>query len=97
MILLSGIVFHVGRFSKALNNDKGTTRVLVYTAKAKQIFNEIKFNFVYVEVAPEAIIEGIQEMRESVQSNEKEIHFFKMLLKWMGCNYLKNIFPKHFV
>ena len=58
--------FNVGRFSKELDNDKGATRVLVHTEKGREIFNAIKDDFSYIEIAPEAAVAGAKEMKESV-------------------------------
>lgn len=88
--------FHAGRFSKALDNDKGATRVLVHTEKAKRIFDEIKSDFVYVETGPEAIIDSAKEMQESVAPNEKRTAFFQDAAQMDGVQLFEKYFPETF-
>lgn len=88
--------FHAGRFSKALDNDKGATRVLVHTEKAKRIFDEIKSDFVICETGPEAIIDGAKEMQESVAPNEKRAAFFQDAAKMDGVQLFEKYFPETF-
>lgn len=84
--------FHVERFSKELDNDKGATRVLVHTDKGRKIFDEIKLDFCYIQTSPEAIVVGAKEMRESVVPNMQRQDFFENAKKWMGRSCFKNIF-----
>lgn len=88
--------FHVGRFSKELDNDKGATRVLVHTEKAKRIFDEIKSDFIYVETGPEAIIDGAKEIQESVAPNEKRAVFFQDAAQMDGVQLFEKYFPETF-
>lgn len=88
--------FNVGRFSKELDNDKGATRVLVHTKKGREIFNAIKDDFSYVEIAPEAAIAGAKEMKESVASNGKRESFFKDANRMSGEELFNKYFPETF-
>lgn len=88
--------FQVGRFSKELDNDGGATRVLVHTDKARKIFDEIKSDFIYVEVVPEKLVSGSKEMMESVRSNEKRTEFFKDAAQMDGVRLFEKYFPDTF-
>ena len=88
--------FNVGRFSKELDNDKGATRVLVHTKKGREIFNAIKNDFSYVEIAPEAAVAGAKEMKESVAPNEKRESFFKDANRMSGEELFNKYFPETF-
>lgn len=86
----------MGRFSKELDNDKGATRVLVHTEKGREIFNAIKDDFSYVEIAPEAAVAGAKEMKESVAPNEKRELFFKDANRMSGEELFNKYFPETF-
>ena len=47
----------------------------MHTKKGREIFNAIKDDFSYVEIAPEAAVAGAKEMKESVAPNEKRESF----------------------
>ncbi|MDR7813050.1 Coenzyme F420 hydrogenase/dehydrogenase, beta subunit C-terminal domain [Lacrimispora sp.] len=86
--------FHVGRFSKELDNDKGATRMLVHTVNGKEIFKSVCSDFLYTKVEPEIIIAGVVEMKESVKPNEKREEFF-LDAGWMSDTQLfEKYFPK---
>lgn len=88
--------FNVGRFSKELDNDKGATRVLVHTEKGRKIFDAIKNDFSYVQVAPEAAVAGVKEMRESVAPNDKRKAFFADANSMNGEQLFSKYFPNTF-
>lgn len=88
--------FHVGCFSKELDNDKGATQVLVHTDKGRKIFDEIKSDFRYIQASPEAIVDGAKEMRESIAPNRYRQDFFEDAKKWTERSCFKNIFRIHF-
>lgn len=68
--------FNVGRFSKELDNDMGTTRLLIHTANGREIFNQIREKFNIYQVLPEEITDNVREMYESVEYNAKRELFF---------------------
>ena len=75
---------------------KGATRVLVHTKKGREIFNAIKDDFSYVEIAPEAAVAGAKEMKESVAPNEKRESFFKDANRMSGEELFNKYFPETF-
>ena len=88
--------FHVGRFSKELDNDKGATRVLVHTDKGRKIFEHIKKNFAFVEVTPEEAVAGAKEMQESVKADERRQAFFEDANRISGEELFQKYFPSTF-
>ena len=88
--------FHINRFSKILDNDKGATRMLIHTQKGKDIFAEIRDNFFYVETTPEALVEGSREMQESVVAHEKRKKFFEDANQMDGIMLFEKYFPETF-
>lgn len=86
--------FHVGRFSKELDNDKGATRVLVHTKKGRNIFDAIKDDFYYIQVKPEDAVAGAKEMEKSVAPNEKRSVFFADANRMSGEQLFRKYFPK---
>lgn len=85
--------FHVGHFSKVLDNDKGATRVLVHTEKGRKIFKEIAEEFQYIQLDPIKIVAGAKEMRESVLPNPKREEFFMDANKMDGVQLFQKYFP----
>lgn len=86
--------FQVGRVSKKLDNDKGATRVLIHTDKGQKIFDEIKTEFFFVEAAPEELVAGSKEMRESVIPNEKRTVFLADAANLDGALLFEKYFPE---
>lgn len=88
--------FHVGRFSRELDNDKGATRVLVHTDKGQQVFEEIKSGLSYVEASPDALTDGAREIRSSVSPNGKREAFFQDAVRMDGVQLFEKYFPVTF-
>ena len=88
--------FHVGRFSKELDNDKGATRVLIHTDRGRKIFDTIKSEFRYIQTTPEAIVVGTKEMKESVTPNERRQSFFDDAQRMDGTKLFCKYFPETF-
>ena len=68
--------FQPGQFSKALDNDLGTSRMLIHTDKGRQIFAEIASHFDYVSPGADAISAGCREMLYSVPTHPQRDLFF---------------------
>lgn len=86
--------FHVGRFSKELDNNKGATRVLVHTRTGKTIFQAIIREFHYISVEPEQIIAGAKEMQESVLPHKKRKEFLDDAQVLNGTELFAKYFPE---
>lgn len=86
--------FHVGRFSKELDNDKGATRVLIHTDKGRKIFDNIKSEFLFVEAVPEELVASSKEMKESVAPNKKRPAFFEDAANLDEVQLFEKYFPE---
>ena len=84
--------FVTERFSKKLDDDKGTTRILLHSEKARKIFENIKNNYEFEEVNPDIVVKDVKEMYVSTKKNEKREKFFKDLQKLDE----KELFEKYF-
>lgn len=88
--------FHVGRFSKELDNDKGATRVLVHSNKGREIFDTIKDEFRYVEIDPDTAVAGAREIYHSVPMNDRRDEFFLDANRMGGTELFARYFPNTF-
>lgn len=84
--------FNVGRFNKELDNDKGATRIIVHTDKAKQLFKEISQNLKYEKVDLEKLTNNVRELEDSPELNKKRREFFEDAIYMDG----KELFEKYF-
>lgn len=58
--------YPVYEFNKAMDDDKGTTRLLIHSDKGREIFEEIKQGLVWSAVNPNKLTYGVKEMFHSV-------------------------------
>lgn len=86
--------FHVGRYSKEMDNDKGATRVLVHSEKAKQVFEFIKDDLNHLKINPESIIKDSVELKGSVVPHQKRAEFFDDANKMDGYDLFVKWFPE---
>jgi hypothetical protein len=86
--------FHVGRFSKELDNDKGATRLLVHSLKGKQILDAVTSDLAKVSVPVQTIIDGAKELSESVAPNERRDVFFADAREMDGYDLFEKYFPE---
>ncbi len=85
--------FSVEEFDKNMDDDKGTTRILVHTSKGREIFNTIKQNFNYKEVKTEDLVKNVKEMYNSVQINVHRTEFFEDMNSMNEPEFFKKYFP----
>ena len=88
--------FHVGRFSRELDNDKGATRVLVHSERGRKIFDAVKSEFNYIQMTPAAIVAGTKEMGSSIEPNERRQIFFDDAQRMNGDELFRKYFPETF-
>lgn len=69
--------FTIEDFDKKLDDDKGTTRILIHSNKGRTLFEKIKNKFYYSEVKPELLVKGVKEMYKSVKENPHRTEFWK--------------------
>lgn len=71
--------FDVYKFSKAFDNDKGVTRLLVNTDKALSIMDEMKTDAAIMEIPVDAAVDGVKEMFHSVNMSPRRQSFFNVI------------------
>jgi ferredoxin len=59
-------------FDKCMDDDKGTTRMLIHSSKGQMIFDQIKGNLKYAKFHPDQLTAGVKEMFSSVSENSFE-------------------------
>lgn len=87
--------YPVYKFNKEMDDDKGTSRVLVQSRKGKDIFDVLKNNgSLHVsEASPDALTSGVREMFLSVPENEKRTQFFCDANRLNGEQLFQKYFP----
>lgn len=68
--------FNIEDFNKEMDDNKGTTRMLIHSDKGKKIFENLKEDFYYIEVSPEQLTKDVREMKYSVKPNINREDFF---------------------
>lgn len=64
-------------FEKTMDDNLGTTRMIIHTNKGKEVFDNIKDKVIYKEVEVEKLIKDVKEIRESIKENELRKTFFE--------------------
>ncbi len=85
--------FIVDNFDKNLDDDKGTSRILINTENGRNTFEKIKGSFNYTEVQTDSLVKNVKEMLQSVEMNEKRTKFFKDLNEMNEEEFFKKWFP----
>lgn len=81
-------------FDKRLDDDKGTTRVLIHSEKGKKVFEQIKNKISFVQISPNKLTAGVKEMFESVAENTNREQFFTEAEKLTGVELFEKYFPE---
>jgi coenzyme F420-reducing hydrogenase beta subunit len=84
--------FEPEAFCVGMDDDKGTTSVLIQSAKGISIFDQIKDSFNYVGVNPERLTSKAKEMLHSVPANPKRAAFFEDLNNMQTNELVKKYF-----
>lgn len=71
--------FEVEKYDETFDDDKGTTRILLNSKKAINIFEKIKTNHNYKEIPTDKLVKNFHQMFNSIKYNSKRIEFFKDL------------------
>ena len=85
--------FTVENFDKRLDDDKGTTRILVQSQKGNELFENIKDQFNYKEVPVDKLVKNVKEMYNSVSMNSKRKEFFKDINNMEEKVFFNKYFP----
>lgn len=84
--------YPVYAFDKKLDDDKGTSRVLIHTDKGRRIFEEMRQRCRVLEVDPDRLTAGVREMFHSVNGNPRREEFFEDA----ACMEAQALFNKYF-
>lgn len=88
--------FNVDSFDIKMDDDKGTTRVLIQSPKGDKIFSAIKHKVEYCCVDADMLVKGVHEMFYSVNINPKRDAFFAESQVLNGEALFKKYFPDTF-
>lgn len=83
------------KFEKRLDDDIGTSRILINTSKGKNIFDEIKDKFDYKEVNIKDLTRDVKEMCSSVKYPSKRRVFFENINKKDEKEFFDTYFPNN--
>ena len=84
--------YPVYAFDKKLDDDRGTSRVLIHSEKGRRIFEEVRQRCRVLEVEPDRLTAGVKEMFHSVDSNPRREEFFEDA----ACMEARTFFNKYF-
>ena len=85
--------FNIEELDKKLDDNMGTTRILIHSKKGKEIFNEIKDKFDYSELDPDIAIKGSKELIKSTTGNINREKFLEEVDKKTIEEVLNKYFP----
>lgn len=84
--------YPVYAFDKKLDDDRGTSRVLIHSEKGRRIFEEVRQRCRVLEVEPDRLTAGVKEMFHSVDGNPRREEFFEDA----ACMEARTFFNKYF-
>lgn len=88
--------FTVDTFVKGMDDDKGTTRMIIQSEKGEKILDSIKDEIVYSSIDVEKAIEGVKEMFYPTEKSPKREQFFIDMQNMNGKDLFNNYFPETF-
>lgn len=71
--------FNVSSFSKEMDDDKGTTRMLINSDKGRRIFDSLKNDINFEKIDSDKLVYGVKELTDSVKPNPLREEFMKDL------------------
>lgn len=88
--------FNVEKFNKKLDDDKGTTRILVHTDKGADIINQISKNNICEQINVEDALSDFNGIFSTVKFNNKKQQFVNDMNVLEGEELFKKYFPDTF-
>ncbi len=83
--------FNINELDRKLDDDKGTTRILIQSQKGQDIINNLQ-NVILKEIPVEKAVDKVKEMTHSVKYNNKRHNFFDNI---NDDNFIEQKFPKN--
>ena len=84
----------IEKINPKLDNDKGTSMVLLNSNKGKKIFEQIKHKIKYTEITSDEVFEGNVCMQNSVEMTETRKKVFENVDKMTYKELSENFFPE---
>ena len=88
--------FNVENFNKEMDDNIGTTRLLVQSEKGRKIFEKIKENVNYKKINNEILIRDSRELVTPTKNNSGRTKFFEDFNKMSYEEINKKYFPNTF-
>lgn len=88
--------FIAEKFDKTLDDDVGTSRMLINTEKGNKIFDKIKENFCYTKVDVEELTKDVKEMLNSVNLPNERKNFFSDINEMKTDAFFEKYFKENF-
>lgn len=88
--------FVVENFDKSLDDDKGTTSILIHSEKGKNVFKAIENKINCKNIKVDDLVKNVKEMYDSVSINSKRKQFFKDINNIKGQEFFNKYFSNNF-
>lgn len=86
--------YEVDKFNKKMDDDRGTTTLLIHSDKGKIVFEEIKDKLRSFQVEPDVLTARVKEMLHSVNGNARREQFFLNINQYTGQELFQVYFPE---
>ena len=87
--------FNIENFNKKMDDNIGTTRLLVQSEKGKKIFEEIKKNLNYTKIDNSVLIKDAHELVNCTRTNPNRMKFFNDFNNMKYSELNKKYFPNN--
>ena len=81
------------KFDKTFDDNKGTTRVLLHTKKALEIFKQIQEKYKFKEIQVKELVADSKEINIGIEWNKNRTQFFKDINKLDEVKMFEKYFP----
>ncbi|MGL5435344.1 MAG: polysaccharide pyruvyl transferase family protein [Lachnospiraceae bacterium] len=71
--------YNINQYDQQMDDSQGTTRVLIHSERANEVFKEITKDLIYKDIEVECLIQNFREMFNSVKMNPDREAFFSDL------------------
>lgn len=88
--------FNIYHIDRAFDEDIGTTRVLIHSQKAKDLFEKIKEKYIYRFISVEAAVSNVAELNKSPNAHDNKRLFIEDINKYNTQDVIDKYFPKTF-
>jgi len=69
--------FNIETFNKNMDDNIGSSRILIQSEKGKKIFKEIKSNLIYTKIDSDILVRDSRELIRTTKNNSKRTKFFE--------------------